>query len=104
MSKKEIQKHNNIPAFIQSLFWDVSLEQVDKTKHQRFIIERILNFGRPEHIRWLLQQFSEAAIISILKKSKIIDKKTANFWALHFNINRKKILCFNKQSTNGFFK
>ncbi len=39
-----------IPILLKRYFWDVDLAQLDVEKHSRFIIERILEYGRPEAI------------------------------------------------------
>ena len=81
---------------LKSLLWDVNLSAVDGYKHKRFIIERCLKFGRPEHIQWMRNFYSDDDIIEVVKKSKVINRKTANYWAIHFKIPKKEILCFNR--------
>jgi hypothetical protein len=81
---------------LKSFCWDIDINTLDLDRHKRFIIERILKLGRPEHVRWLLDTFSKEAIVSVVKISKNIDKRTASFWALHFNIPREEVLCLNR--------
>ena len=78
------------------LFWDVNLSTLDKNTHKRFIIERILKYGRPESIKWLLANYTEQEIIEVVKLSKNIDRKTANYWAIHYHIPKEEVLCLNR--------
>ena len=65
---------------------------LDPQKHKKFIIERVLKFGTPKDIRWLLATYAEDDIIQVVKASRALDKKTANFWAIHYGIPLEEIL------------
>ena len=80
---------------IRHLLWDVDRNKLDLQKHKKFIIERVLKFGTPKEVRWLLATYAEADIIQVVKSSRSLDKKTANFWAVHFAIPSEEILCLN---------
>ena len=86
---------------LKPLFWDIDIDKLDVMIHKRYTIERILQFGLAEHIRWMLKQFGKEDITDTVKKSKIIDKKTANYWSIHYGIYKKDILCFNRQSAQS---
>jgi hypothetical protein len=80
---------------IKHLLWDVDRETIDPQKHKKFIIERVLKFGTPKEVRWLLSKYVEADIIQVVKSSRNLDCKTANFWAVHFGIPLEEIRCLN---------
>ena len=88
---------------LKPVLWDTAIETVDLKIHKRSIIERIMVFGTAELVRWMLKNYSGEEIIAVIKKSKSLDVKTANFWAVHYNINKTDILCLNRQSMNGWF-
>ncbi|QQR78677.1 MAG: nucleotidyl transferase AbiEii/AbiGii toxin family protein [Candidatus Moraniibacteriota bacterium] len=44
-------------VFRQSLFWDADPKRLDTEKNARYIIERVLDFGNAEEIRWLFQRY-----------------------------------------------
>jgi len=85
------------------LFWDTDKNNLDIWSHKRFIIERVLQFGMPNDIKWLLSIYSEKDIIDVVKKSKSIDKKTANFWAIHYGIDKDEVLCLNRPLMHELF-
>jgi len=76
------------------LFWDVDPSTLDPEKHKTFIIDRILRFGMPEDVRAMLEQYSDTDLREVVTSSRHIDRKTASFWAIHFNIPREEIACF----------
>ena len=91
------------PPMNTTLFWDIDKNKLDFEKHKRFIIERILQYGLPNDIKWLLNKYAEKDIIKVVKQSKNIDKKTANFWAIHFEISKKEVLCLNRPLIQELF-
>jgi len=85
------------------LFWDVDPLKLDPVQHSSFIIERILRFGLPEDVIYMLEQYDNATIRSVVCHSRFIDRKTATFWALHLHIPREEISCFTTPSINDCF-
>lgn len=86
----------SIPA---PLLWDVDLETLDPERHKDFIIKRILELGRPREVRWLIEHYNREDIIEVVKNTRDLDRKTANFWALHFGIPQEEIRCMNRLQT-----
>jgi hypothetical protein len=64
---------------LSSLLWDTDMDKIDLRKNKRAIIERILVYGRTEHVQWMLNKYEEKDLIDIIKKSKNLDKKTRNY-------------------------
>ena len=83
-----------IPEYIKMVLWDVDTEEVDLKKHWFFIIERIMVYGNENDVQWMLGTFSKEQLIEVVKKSRNLNRKTANFWALWFGIDREEIRCF----------
>lgn len=78
---------------MNAFFWDVDIHAIDPVRHKRFIIERLLRFGRSREVCWILENYSRAEIVEVITKSRNLDPKTANFWALHFDIPGEKVRC-----------
>lgn len=85
------------------LFWDVDPLSLDTELHVSFIIERILRYGLPEDVKKMLAIYDDATIRAVVCNSRKIDRKTASFWAVHFNIPREEIKCFSAQLINNCF-
>jgi hypothetical protein len=81
----------------QSLFWDVRLEDLDEKRHQDFIIQRILEKGDLDDLRWAISFYGSDSVESVfLKNFGKTDSKSQNFWCIYFNINKKE--CIRNQS------
>ena len=69
--------------FRQSLFWDVDPDTIDEKKHARYVIERILDFGTDEEVRWLFKRYPREKIAGVLKLPRgQVDPKSRALWKL----------------------
>lgn len=81
---------------LMELLWDVDIATLDQDQHRQFLIERILRYGNPKSIRWLLANYRDTEIIAVVKSGKNLDRKTANYWAIHYHIPKEEVLCLNR--------
>ncbi len=58
--------------FRRSLFWDVDPKTIDEKRHATYIIERILDFGNDDEVRWMWQTYSRRKIRSVAEKSRVL--------------------------------
>jgi len=65
-----------LPIKKRSLFWDVDIEKISPENDWFFIIERILEYGDIDDFEWMQKIFSKELIETVLKKSRIITKRT----------------------------
>lgn len=68
--------------FRQSLFWDVDPAKIDLKKNARYIIERVLDFGRDQEVRWVWETYPRPLIRDVVVKSRGIFPKTRSLWEL----------------------
>ncbi len=72
--------------FSKYLFWDASLDTIDINLHKKFIVERVVTRGFLQDLYLLQKLYSNSEISDALKKSRVLDRKTANFCSFYFNI------------------
>ena len=82
-----------IPERIQRLFWDADKEAVDLRSHRFYVIHRIMDYGDPGDVRWMLAAYSSAEIIEVVKKRRGLSRKSSFFWGNHFHIPKEEIAC-----------
>lgn len=81
-----MRKKNLKPIkFRQELFWDVDPKTIDPEKHAEYIIERILDFGRDEEVRWMNKFYPRIIIKRALDGSRVLHNKTKALWQLLLN-------------------
>ena len=78
-------------AIPRSLFWDIDLNNVDPADYPVYAVERVLEFGDRVAADWLRNTFSEALITGVLRRSRRLSARSANFWALVFEVPRHQV-------------
>lgn len=74
MQKKPVMK------FRQTLFWDVDPKTIDPKKHAVYIIERVLDFGNDDEVRWMWHYYSRQLIRKVAKTSRVLHPPTRSLW------------------------
>lgn len=80
-TKKPAVKKPKI-KFRQSLFWDVDPKTIDPDKNARYVIERILDFGTDDEVRWMDQYYTRRKIKPVVKTSRVLHQKSKSLWSL----------------------
>ena len=68
--------------FRESLFWDTDPKKLDPKKHARYIIERVLDFGNDDEVRWMSRQYNQRTIKNIVDSSRALHPETKNLWQI----------------------
>jgi hypothetical protein len=93
MRSREGEGNDLIPGRIQRLFWDTEKKAVDLRAHRFYVIHRIMDYGDPGDVRWMLAVYSSAEIIEVVKKRRGLSRKSSFFWGNHFHIPKEEIAC-----------
>lgn len=85
----------------KSIFWDV--DAVDVAKNEKFIIQRILNFGDADDFRWAMQTYGAEKIRKGVLESRALSGKSLSFWCQYFNIDSSQCISKLSQKTQNAF-
>lgn len=66
----------------RSLFWDADVKDIDVRKNAVYIVERVLDFGSDEDVRWLWRFYKPAFIKKVVVRSRSLHSKTKNLWRI----------------------
>ncbi len=66
----------------KSLFWDSSVDKIDINANKKYIIERILEYGDTEPVKWMFATYPLLEVKKVLKESRVLSKKSSDFWGL----------------------
>ncbi len=83
-TKRRGTKGKETFRFRRSLFWDADPKSIDPRRHARYIIERILDLGDAEEVRWMARTYSLRLIRDTLARSRVIHEKSRSLWELVF--------------------
>ena len=90
------QINAKMPSFLKRYFWDVDFSAIDPNKHSTYVIERILDIGDVDATAWLKRQYYENKIKDVIKKTRRLRPKSANYWTIIYNLNPREVLCMTK--------
>ncbi len=87
-----------IPDFlVRSCFWDCDPQSVDPAAHRRFVVERVMEFGDDEAIKWLLSTYSHEDLADVLRGSRQLSAKTVTCWANYLGLQEEEaVACMPK--------
>lgn len=67
----------------ESLFWDTDPMKVDPEKNARYIIERVLDFGTMNELRWLFSYYPRSTLKQTLEEPRsVLQRKSKALWSL----------------------
>jgi len=89
-----------IPSSFNKYFWDVKPESIDLKKNSSYVAERILELGDFKELDWLLKVYGKEFLRQVVKESRNLSLKSANFYSLYFGINPRDILCLQEDYRN----
>lgn len=91
-----------IDDFSQNFFWDVKKERLDLNKNKSFVIQRIIDRGDWPDVKLLFQYYGKDIIIEVLQKARYLDKKTVNFFATYYDLEKESFRAFQPKQS-GFY-
>lgn len=83
-----------LSASLRQFFWDVDATKLNPSKHPLYVINRLLDMGNLNTVRWVLHNFPRDVIIETVKTRRDFSFSTAAFWARYFGIPREEVKCF----------
>lgn len=89
-----------LPRKVSMLFWDVDPVALDLELQKDFIIERVLNMGDEEALKWLWKKYGPRAIYVTVTNSRRLTLKTARCWQNYFDLKEEQMRCFSTYSAN----
>lgn len=78
---------------LKPIFWDLDVERLDTQKHSYQIVDRILEYGNTPQVHWMFKTYPKKEIIEVVKKSRQLSPKSANFWANYYQIPKEEVRC-----------
>ena len=86
-----------LPNFLKKYFWEVDFENMDPEKHRVYVLRRMMNYGDEKAISWMWKNFTESEIKNILLRYRDLSLKSANFWAVIVNVEKKDVKCLQRR-------
>jgi len=84
----------NLAKEVKSLFWEVEISAVDVSAHWEYVLERILEYGTAESVRWAMESYGEAKIREFIlgRGLRVLSRKTVNYWAMRLGLRGEECI------------
>lgn len=74
----------------------MDFKKIDAQAYSRYVLAKLLEYGDEKAVSWIKRNFTKDQIEDILFHYRTVSPRSANFWAVIFNINRREVLCLQK--------
>ncbi|MCU0358316.1 MAG: hypothetical protein MUE95_12120 [Cyclobacteriaceae bacterium] len=85
---------SNLPGLSAHLFWDVDRNSLILDQHQKFIIQRVLEYGTLEDWKALLKIYGRDVITETVQTLRSLDPRALSFIAAFSGLSREKFRCY----------
>ena len=89
-------KIKKIPKNLRQYFWDVDVDKLDPSQKANFVIQRLLDKGNVEAVRWVNKHYTSSQIKKCFISLRDFREKVGNFWSLYLDIPKEKVICLQK--------
>ncbi len=83
-----------VPKKFHEVFWEVNPEKIDTDKNPEYVIERILEYGTLEGVKWLRKTLGDDKIKEYVTGSgrRRLSTITINFWQIILKIGPEQCM------------
>lgn len=68
----------------QTLFWDVNPATINPDENATYVIERILDFGYDDEVKWMAHYYPPEVIREVAESSRVLSAMSKNLWVAVF--------------------
>lgn len=83
-----------IQGFSEGLFWDVDRNAVDLSKNAPYVVQRVLEYGRIEDWKLLLEYYGLERIVEISRKLRSLEPRALAFISVISHTPIEQFRCY----------
>lgn len=95
-----MQKKVNIENFSEHLFWDVDKTKLDIDKHQKFLVQRVLEYGLIKDWKLISKYYGINKIGTLAAELRELEPKSLSFISTLSKIPIDKFRCYITKQSN----
>jgi len=90
LSKEEM----DVSQLSKRMFWDTPLENIDPVEHSRWIVERVMRYGRVEDWNIIKKWYGKEGLREIVVKARDLDNVSISFLSVVLGLNKELFRCY----------
>ncbi len=91
-----MKRTKKLIKFRQTLFWDVNPKKIDPKKNAQYIVERIMDFGTTEEVKWMVYFYDRRTLKKVVANPRRLMPISRNFWHLILGVKKSKSVSLQK--------
>lgn len=94
-----------VPKKFHDVFWEVDASKLDTDEYPEYIMERILEYGTLEGVRWLREVLGDGRIKEYIKGAgrRRLSTLTLNFWQKILNLKADECMSISSMQNRSPF-
>jgi len=80
-----------------ALFWDTDYQKLNLDKHARYIMSRVLMYGKLEEWKQVLHYYGKEKVAEELIQERELDVKSVHFLSITLEITLTKFRCYSEK-------
>jgi len=80
-----------------ALFWDTDYQKLNLDKHARYIMSRVLMYGKLEEWKQVLHYYGKEKVAEELIQERELDVKSVHFLSITLEIPLTKFRCYSEK-------
>lgn len=86
-------------GFSKNLFWDADLADLDFAKHKKYIVQRVLERGALEDVRYLFRLYGKDDVLTVSKSLRTLEPRALSFISNLSGEPRGNFRCYTKNQS-----
>lgn len=82
-----------LPEALYKFFWEYDAKSLDEKVQWFQIIERIMEYGDMEAVRWVYRFYSAEQLANVVMHSRQLSRRTALLWQNILGIPEEEVIC-----------
>ncbi len=84
--------------FSPRLFWDVDPSTLDVSRHKRWMVQRVLEYGTIEDWRALCELYTLSGVVGAAQQARTLDPKVHAFLCVMADVSKESFRCCTTKS------
>ncbi len=81
------------------LFWDIDPTRLDYDARARYVIGRVVMYGRLTDWDAILDYYGPQRVLEEMLQERYLDKRSLNYLSFYFNVPKEQFRCYNWQQS-----
>ncbi len=88
------------PYISKQAFWDVDFDKIDYEKHDRFVVEKVIERGKHQDFLNILKFYGFKRVKTLALNAVWLSDSSINFCCTLFHVNPTDFKCYEKKQLN----